>query len=336
MNVPLENLITSPLSEFMFVVRNLWLEESFSNDFEYAQEKIKKLVDILDLGGEATIIDFAQHKLDVKKLEKQKIKIEKGKQNGVMTFREVKLINHSELTRLQMIHLLLQKFNDNNHIQMAAYEKEVARLKAENEELQLLVRLHQDEIDGHESEGEDWKQDQELEENGMVFNNRSPYIEKTDVPRNPYCITIATKRKLDEFQCEVWTLPELLRLNRSRLVEEFHKWREAGFAPSSPPSVIWDGLIERFIHHYVRYYEVNEVIELWDTAWTEYWSIVALFGKPKEIPQKLIENQSELPNGQGLISSNANADHLTENDFLLGTQDNFMKFIHMRCAPVED
>ena len=191
MNVPLGNLITLPLSEFMFVVRNLWLEERFSNDFEYAQEKIEKLVDILDLGGEATIIDFAQHKLEVKKLEEQKINIEKGKQNGVMTFREVKLFNHSELSRLQMIHMLVKNFNDNNHIQMAEYEKkiallknsrddlnaqmnnefqkletkikqnkttmaeyekEIARLETEIEKLQLIVLLYQD-----ESEDEDTK-----------------------------------------------------------------------------------------------------------------------------------------------------------------------------------
>ena len=221
MNVPLGNLITLPLSKFMFVVRNLWLEESFSNDFEYAQEKIEKLVDILDLGGEATIIDFAQHKLDVKKLEKQKIKIEKGKQNGVMTFREVKLINHSELSRLQMIHMLVKNFNDNNHIQMAEYEKEIARLETEIEKLQLIVILYQDEsededtkyhtadsdpdstgnrdemheIDGHESESENWMEDKELEENGMVGKKISPYIGVAST-QNPYCITIATKRKL--------------------------------------------------------------------------------------------------------------------------------------------
>ena len=261
MNVPLGNLITLPLSKFMFVVRNLWLEESFSNDFEYAQEKIEKLVDILDLGGEATIIDFAQHKLEVKKLEEQKINIEKGKQNGVMTFREVKLINHSELSRLQMIHMLVKNFNDNNHIQMAEYEKEIARLETEIEKLQLIVILYQDEsededtkyhtadsdpnnhiqmaayekeiarlkaeneqlqlivdkqqqdfekekdpdstgnrdemheIDGHESESENWMEDKELEENGMVGKKISPYIGVAST-QNPYCITIATKRKL--------------------------------------------------------------------------------------------------------------------------------------------
>ena len=153
--------------------------------------------------------------------------------------------------------------------------------------------------------------------------------------QNPYCITIATKRKLDEFQCEVWTLPELLRFDQSRLVEEFDKWREAGFAASLPSSVIWDDLEEQFTDHYQQWYtDAGQSESLWVTAWREYWLIVALFGKPKEIPQKLIDDHSKSPNGQGLIG--IDEQNLTEMDRLLGTRENFIKFAKKRCAIAED
>ena len=65
----LDNFVTLPLSEFMFVVRNLWLDESSKYNFSGAQDKIEILLNFLDLGREATIIDFAKHKLNTKRLE---------------------------------------------------------------------------------------------------------------------------------------------------------------------------------------------------------------------------------------------------------------------------
>ena len=334
----LDNFVTVPLSNFMFVVRDLWLDETSKYNFSGAQDKIEILLNFLHLGREATIIDFAQYDLpsEMQKLTEHKIHVEDGRQNGVKTFREKKAFNHSELTRLYMIHSLVQNFNDNNHIQMAEYEKEIARLKAENEQLQLIVRLHKVKPDESEDD-EDWYEDADLAKIlPELPRQRSIYVDD-GTKQNPYCITIANKRKLNEFQCEVWTLPELLKLDQSELVEEFTKWREAGFAASLPPSVIWDGLEERFKQHYFQYYpDEHKLTEMWNIAWTEYWLIVALFGKPKEIPQKLKDYQSKILNGQGLISSNADAEHLTEKDVLLGTQENFMEFIQKRCAPVED
>ena len=212
----LQNNITLPLSDFMFVVRKLWLDESSSNNFTEAQDKIKILLNFLDLGREATIIDFAQYDLneEMQKLTEHKIHVENGRQNGVKTFREKKAFNHSELTRLYMIHSLVQNFNDNNHIQMAEYEKKIARLKAENEQLQLIVRLHKVKADKSEDEDtkyhtadtdpdDDWH-DNELadmlavdDEKGArkqksiyVVKPKSSYVGVAST-QNPYCITIA-------------------------------------------------------------------------------------------------------------------------------------------------
>ena len=186
-------------------------------------------------------------------------------------------------------------------------------------------------------EDEDWYEDADLAKILPELPNQRHIYVDDGTKQNPYCITIANKRKLNEFQCEVWTLPELLKLDQRKLEEEFQKWRKAGFAASLPPSVIWDDLEERFKQHYFQYYpDEHKLTEMWNIAWTEYWLIVALFGKPKEIPQKLKDYQSKILNGQGLISSNADAEHLTEKDVLLGTQENFMEFIQKRCDLVED
>lgn len=209
----LDNLVTLPLSEFMFVVRALWFDGIYSNNYSETQDKIEILLNFLDLGREATIIDFAQYDLASKmqKLREQTIHVESGRQNGVMTFREKKAFNNSELTRLYKLHFLVQSFNHNNHIQMAVYEKEIAHLKAKNEQLQLIVRLHQVKQDeseddesneyntaptsprnndddglGYESDGD---RDEMFEEDNKLMDNG--YFGKSMNEQNPYCITIA-------------------------------------------------------------------------------------------------------------------------------------------------
>ena len=47
-----DNFITVPLSDFMFVVRNLWLDESSKYNFTEARDKIKNLLNFLDLGSD--------------------------------------------------------------------------------------------------------------------------------------------------------------------------------------------------------------------------------------------------------------------------------------------
>ena len=350
-------------------IRKLWMTQDFDMPDSWNQNRVQRLLDIMQLGNESTIINFAQNKIDFSKLETKKIIKENGLENGKRTFREVKLFTSSELSRLHLIRCLVgENLSKNAHLQdkidwlqkskidsiaetaddmnkmeatilqnqrtMRANKEEIARLKTEIEQLQLIVRLHKDESDGHEDPDEDWMEDNEVEENGMVGKRISPYIGVAST-QNPYCITIATKRKLDEFQCEVWTLPELLQMEESQLVKEFDKWYEAGFAASLPSSVIWDDLEQQFTAHFSQFYGDADQIEMkWVTAWREYWLIVALFGKPKEIPQKLIDNQSELPNGQGLIG--IDEQNLKEMDRLLGTRESFIKFAKKRCAIAED
>lgn len=143
--------------------------------------------------------------------------------------------------------------------------------------------------------------------------------------------TIQRKDTQKEEECEVWTLPELLNLSKEQLEAELVKWKSTGFQPTEPSTGYFDSLLEyHFFNYWTTVHMTNSVLpfyELYPQIWTEYWLIVSLFGKPKKIPQKLIDNKTNSTRGQGLFWEGDPGTEDAEDDAqLLGTRNNFIKF----------